>query len=829
MIDFSKLGINAEQTIINPRDIFMSLPNKSNKFQYPRDVQGEVWKQWFEQRTKKDNIIKMNTGSGKTVVALMILQSCLNEGAGPALYVVPDKYLTDQVISQAKQLGVNVTRDADDLAYLRKKAILVINISKLVNGKSIFGLRESRNNVPIGSIIIDDMHACVEKMQEQFSIKISRGDVVYSELVSLFMDIMNEQSEGRFLEIVEGNNTFKSMLVPFWGWQEKTDEVFKVLNKNRDNENITFKLNLIEDNLKLSHCFISSREISIIPNCVPIHKISSLDDAKRRIYMSATLPDDSPFTTIMGIKFEEDQKVISPEKANDIGERMILIPKMINNTLYDDEIRDKIASKALEYNVLVIVPTYNLARIWEEYGAEVLLSDNFSEGIDQIKANKNGLYVIVNRYDGIDLPDDACRILVIDGLPQIENANDRYEGEVVNKSVRIQKEYIQRIEQGMGRGVRSSNDYCLVFLLGDKLTDVVYGVDGKEYFSMATKRQFELSEEMCEQIVGGTMQDIMDVGDNILNRTPEWIEICKKVVRDINYDTNIRISEEAKIIRYAFDKAQHKDFVSAAKIVNELVNSTDDIKLRGYYKQILAEYTNLFDKSDAQKILKSAKHDNIEMLNPIGGIQFDKNTDISIDQARNIINKINELNIDENKLILIINSMLSDLIFKEETAKPFEKAIKELFDVIGYKATMPERESGRGPDDFVVLGEGNYIVIECKNGVTTDTICKKDCNQLNGSYNWFGYEYSDNQLKCIPVMIHKSYIFDYDCSPINCTRIMTNELLEKLKDNVRKFFGAMCEKSNFGNVDKINELLRMYKLTRNDIVNEYTVDYKIKK
>ena len=55
------------------------------KYQYPRDVQGEVWKQWFEQRNNRDTIIKMNTGSGKTVVALMILQSCLNEGIGPAM------------------------------------------------------------------------------------------------------------------------------------------------------------------------------------------------------------------------------------------------------------------------------------------------------------------------------------------------------------------------------------------------------------------------------------------------------------------------------------------------------------------------------------------------------------------------------------------------------------------------------------------------------------------------------------------------------------------------------------------------------------------------
>ncbi len=47
MIDFTQLGINTNKGQIDPRDIFMSLTDKDNKYQYPRDVQGEVWKQWF--------------------------------------------------------------------------------------------------------------------------------------------------------------------------------------------------------------------------------------------------------------------------------------------------------------------------------------------------------------------------------------------------------------------------------------------------------------------------------------------------------------------------------------------------------------------------------------------------------------------------------------------------------------------------------------------------------------------------------------------------------------------------------------------------------------
>ena len=309
MIDFTQLGINSIQKQINPRDIFMALTGKDNKYQYPRDVQGEVWKQWFNVRQNKDTIIKMNTGSGKTLVALLILQSCLNEGVGPALYVVPDKFLVEQVKTQADALGIKVTDTENDLDYQRKKAILVIGIQKLVNGKSIFGLREE-NNYPIGSVVIDDMHACISCIQEQFSITVPRTNVLYNLIANLFYDDMNAQAEGRFNEIVNSQNTFDNMMVPFWSWQEKITQVYQILASNRENDAVKFKFDLIKDCLKLSHCYISAKEISIIPNCTPIQKITSFDEAKRRIYMSATLPDDSPFSTVMGLDFDKKMTVI---------------------------------------------------------------------------------------------------------------------------------------------------------------------------------------------------------------------------------------------------------------------------------------------------------------------------------------------------------------------------------------------------------------------------------------------------------------------------------------------------------------------------------------
>ena len=827
MIDFTQLGINSIQKQINPRDIFMALTGKDNKYQYPRDVQGEVWKQWFNVRQNKDTIIKMNTGSGKTLVALLILQSCLNEGVGPALYVVPDKFLVEQVKTQADALGIKVTDTENDLDYQRKKAILVIGIQKLVNGKSIFGLREE-NNYPIGSVVIDDMHACISCIQEQFSITVPRTNVLYNLIANLFYDDMNAQAEGRFNEIVNSQNTFDNMMVPFWSWQEKITQVYQILASNRENDAVKFKFDLIKDCLKLSHCYISAKEISIIPNCTPIQKITSFDEAKRSIYMSATLPDDSPFSTVMGLDFDKKMTVISPEKANDIGERLIVVPKIINKDITEFEVRNAIAQKAEDYNVVVLVPSYAMAECWKSLGGIVLNSSNISQGIGLIKNNDKGLYVFVNRYDGIDLPDDACRIIVVDGLPNISNMNDRYEQEIVRKSKRIQREQIQRIEQGMGRGVRSSNDYCLVYLLGNQLTNVLYSDDGYEFFSNATKAQFKLSEKMCEQIEGQTIDEIMEIGNYLLERNSDWVEVCKNGISSVEYVKTINVSKYAVAIRKAFNYALYGDYQKAASMITELVNDEDNVRLKGYYKQMLAEYTNFFDKNSAQQILKSAKKDNMEILNPIEGIQFSKFAIANSSQTQIIIENINQRQLDANKLVLYADTILGDLKFEKDTSKRFENAIRDVFEMIGYNARQPEREVGKGPDDFVMLGTGDYLVIECKNETITDTICKHDCNQLMGSFSWFNNLYQDQEISCVPIMIHNSNIFTYECSPSPQIKIMTPTLLNKFKENVRKCIVAIAQPNNFKNVQNMFNIIKTYKLDKDVIVQEYTTSYQIK-
>ena len=73
--------------------------------------------------------------------------------------------------------------------------------------------------------------------------------------------------------------------------------------------------------------------------------------------------------------------------------------------------------------------------------------------------------------------------------------------------------------------------------------------------------------------------------------------------------------------------------------------------------------------------------------------------------------------------------MLDKLIFEKDTHEEFEEAIKEVLNLIGFIANRPEKETGIGPDDFCVISEKDYLVIECKNETVTEKICKHDCEQ----------------------------------------------------------------------------------------------------
>lgn len=507
----SKLSVTSKNKAIEPREIFMSLPAKDKQYEYPRDVQSEVWNKWYVRRDSKNTIIKMNTGSGKTVVGLMILQSCLNEGKGPAVYVVPDNYLASQVCREAGKLGILAVTDRDHYNYTENKAILVIPIHQLVNGRSVFGMRRS-SNYPIGSILLDDVHTCLDTITSQFSLRIPYEHELYGKVIRIFSDTWKGYDNNSFIDIVELKDPQKDFLLPFWIWQEKESEVYSVLKQYDSDENpfIFFNLPLLSECMSFCNCMVTARSIEIMPKGIHMAKIASFENATRRIFMSATLADDSVFVSALGLQGESMAGIITPDKANDIGDRLILFPQHLNSKITDDEIKEKVKALSEQFNIIVIVPSYERAVFWDETEENIVTKDNIEGTIAQLKQGHVGMRILINRYDGIDLPDDACRLLVIDGLPPLRSEYDKYVQSINPSSSLLLREQMQRIEQGMGRGVRSNSDSCCVVLMGSKLADVLLRDKGTSFFSNATLEQYQLSKELWELLMQENSEPSVD-------------------------------------------------------------------------------------------------------------------------------------------------------------------------------------------------------------------------------------------------------------------------------------------------------------------------------
>jgi hypothetical protein len=452
-IKFDELLDHEEASVVNPRDIFLTL-NRDKKFAFPRDIQTEVMKAWFTQRDNPDTVVKLNVGSGKTLVGLLLLQSSLNEGVLPAIYIVPDKQLVDQVLAEAEALGIDATDDPRDTAVQSGEKIAVTTVHRLFNGKSIFGVGNEGVKLKIGAIVIDDVHACIATINEQFRIDLPNTHPAYQAIFDIAKSDLQRQSPARFLDLKNGD-PHAIMEIPYWTWLDHQQEILEALHANKGEDELLFCYPLLSGVLPQCRCVMTGQKLEIEPFCPPTDLIMAFSKAKRRIYMTATLADDSALVTHFRVNPEKLSNPIVPISSQSMDERMILMPQELNADFEVNDIRKLLVSLAKKQNVVVIVPSKPVAEAWKADADQILLADNVVDGIAKLRQQHVGLTVLVNRYDGIDLPYDACRVLAIVGLPEVTAYSELTDIAVLSDSQSALRRQMQRIEQGMGRGVRS--------------------------------------------------------------------------------------------------------------------------------------------------------------------------------------------------------------------------------------------------------------------------------------------------------------------------------------------------------------------------------------
>lgn len=548
--------------------------------------------------------------------------------------------------------------------------------------------------------------------------------------------------------------------------------------------------------------------------------MSAFNNAKRRIFISATLKDDGKLINSFNLDKNHIDKIITPSQALDIGNRMILFPQAINPRITDDDLKQYLKKVSLDKRIVVIVPSNRRAEYWNDVANHIFNKGN----IEDIKNYTTGLDILVNIYDGIDLKGKLCSYLVIDGLPNAKSLFEQITESLLRDTSKSNIDKIQKIEQGMGRGIRSNQDDCAVVIMGKQLLNIIYNGNALESFSFSTSIQYSLSEQIADQLKNEPLENIMDTFNLCLNKDSDWITVMNKALSEVIISNLLSYKEEDLELNKAFNTALKGNYQECFNMIQKLVNNEDNEQRKGYLMLYLAKYKCFVDEVESQKILLSAKQYNRDLYLPLNGFDVKQRKLNKTIQSSKIMRLYREKYKKDMQLYLYaFETNFSNLIFSESTYKDFEKAINDVGELLGFEVSMPDSEFGEGPDNIWYLNDTSYMIIECKNESQTETISKEYCGQLCMSDNWAKEKYG-NDNTFYPIIVHKSNTFSRLASPNDNFRIITEENINKLSENIRLFCNSMISTSSI-NEQLINECLVKYRLDYKNIIDNYTSQF----
>lgn len=822
--DFSKLASSgAIADITEPATLFDALPNKDEGYGYLRAVQKTVLDAWSVRRHERDVVVKTNTGGGKTIVGLLMLQCCLHEKKGPALYLAPDPHLAQRVSNEASKLGLAVVMDPQASKFLSGEAICVTTMQTLINGRTRFGLvgPAGRQPLKVGSIVVDDAHAALKLTEDNSRLNIPSTHTAYAPLLHLFEEDLSAQGLNAFKNIEDGDRD-SVLRVPFWAWCGKQEAVLDILRPHRGDDTFKWTWPLVDDLLPWCQAVVSADAFEIMPPCPPIEKFSSFAEAKRRIYLTATLADDSVLVTHFDADPDNVAASVVPESAADLGDRLILAPQELNPDITHAQVRGLARKIADSHNVVVLVPSWRQASEWGgEADLKVSTADDISAAVERLTHEHVGVVVIVNRYDGIDLPDEACRLLIIDSLP-FASGIERREAVALRDSEAMVTRQLQRLEQGMGRGVRSRDDRCAVLLLGPRLTQLVARTDVADRLSAATRAQLELSRRVASKLEGSDITALHGVITQVIEADLGFRTLSREALLGITYGPAL-LSPPAKHLRAAYNSAVAGRATEAAQHSQAAVRAAHDSgdeRLAGWVGETHAAYLQSVDPVAAQEALSMAGRANSAVLRPLAEIDYKKigSTSPQSEQAANYLTARYSSGID---LIVGIDAILTDIAWDNERTDEAEAAIADLGLHLGFTSQQPELLYGIGSDVLWALGNHAYAVIEAKTGATSSLIWKKDINQLGGSVNWCMSEYGSDAT-VIPVVVHPSHTIEQSGTAPSGTRVITEGTLKGLKLAVRSYARALAHDHQYRLPAVLDQQLQHHKLTAGTLIDEFS-------
>ena len=494
--------------------------------------QGDVLRSWYDGCADSNDVaVELPTGAGKTLVGGLIGEWRRRSKGERVAYLCPTRQLAQQTAGNLRSYGlpvvlltgrVNTWSAADRARYTSSESIAVSVYSHVFNSNPAIDDAQM--------LVLDDAHAAESYVSSPWRVTIGREESAYQDVLAVIAsaldplvlnDLRGEFPDSRFATTV--------YLASPLGVAQVSTELETALriaaNSSALNNEATYALTMMRGHIDRCLIYVSYRSLLIRPLIAPTGFHRAFESPQQRLYMSATLGAGGELERSFG---RRSIKRIPAPKGWDkqgTGRRLFCFPELTDDLCAspgdaDDWIADTITSVG---KAVVLTPDNRTAQVFRERripnGLEVYAAQDVEDSLSVFAEATNSVLLLTNRYDGIDLPDDSCRLVVLQDLPARGDLQERFLYASLGALEVLQERLRARVVQGAGRATRNSGDYAVVIVAGNELTS----------FCLRRDVQGAMHPEVHAEIKFGSQESLgissTDMTENIgvfLQQGNEW-------------------------------------------------------------------------------------------------------------------------------------------------------------------------------------------------------------------------------------------------------------------------------------------------------------------
>lgn len=795
-----------------PQEMYQD--NKMKNIMGPLDYQSMMIDKYVNVMSKKNIAMELPTGSGKTLISLLIGDFRRKKNKEKVLYLCPTNQLVNQVVEHAKLIyGISATafcgkqkeyNTKDKANYDLSKTIGVTTYSSFFSSGTYF--------YDPDIVILDDVHSSEDYISRNWTVDITKNKnaILFMQLAEILKEIISPSNYERLIsndEDVDLNSWCD--LIPMPILKVKVTTILVILQANIEKFTPNFySFERIKDNLEECNFYIKSNEILIRPWIPPTLTHFPFKNAKQRIFMSATLGNSGELERITGIKEIERLPIVDNWDKRGVGRRFFVMPDLsLDKDIYGEIILSlhKKAGRSV-----VLVPNTNwynaVVKLMEKHSPSTLTlsAKDIEKTKEDFLSSKDAMVIMANRFDGVDFPNDESRLLFIINLPKTTNLQENFLVSKLGASILFSERIKTRIIQAVGRCTRNPRDYSLVCILGDTILNDLTKEEKLQLYSPELRAEIDFGIENSTEY--SSIDEILEQMDDFFDRSEKWEKAEDSIVKQRN--KYIKEPEPKVVKTYNSLKNSvynevdfqyeiwNKNYERAFSIIKNIISELNTPALRGYKKYWLylagwVSYKlfldgNLQYEKVSKNLIEEFCDDNItvrwsgELLNKMFGNK------VSIKEDNNyfigdIISKM-ELNLLKYNIDKKFNIMINDILtgLKSGDGKKFEKSHNDLGNFLGYMSI--NHDSTASPDPYWIINNKLCIVSEDKIYENDKPIPVKDVREAMGHRDWIitNEKLLDKDAEIITVIISNSNSIDKSALPFanNIYYLHSEDLIE---------------------------------------------------